>query len=206
LGSADTHDTPPRQGDPDDVDALRTALAEAKARIAQLETLAHVDELTGLLNRRGFRREIERAASYSERYGVSVVLVMIDLDGFKSVNDTHGHPAGDAVLVHAATLFSSNVRGSDIVARLGGDEFAILLWHADMAAAAGAMIKLQGKLECSPLVFEGVSIAVRASIGLAPLKPGHAIEEAIAEADRNLYAAKQYRYAARRDAGAGRSR
>ncbi|WP_293866955.1 GGDEF domain-containing protein [uncultured Alsobacter sp.] len=201
MSSADALGAPSETADAGDVEELRAALAEAKARIVQLETLAHVDELTGLLNRRGFRREIERAASYSQRYDVAVVLVMIDLDGFKAINDTHGHPAGDAALVHVAKLLSSSVRASDIVARLGGDEFALLLWHADMAAAAGAMIKLQAKLGASPLMFDGAQIGVRASVGLSALTATRPIEEAIAEADRHLYAAKQYRHAGGQEPG-----
>lgn len=206
MSRSDPQAAPSDANDPDDVEGLRAALAQAKSRIAQLETLAHVDELTGLLNRRGFRRELERAVSYSERYGVSVVLVMIDLDGFKAINDTHGHPTGDAALVHVARLLSSNVRASDIVGRLGGDEFALLLWHADLAAAAGAMIKLQGKLGASPLRLDGAEVALKASVGLAPLTAGRSIEEAIAEADRHLYAAKQYRHAAGPGGSAARDR
>ena len=206
MSRTDPQATPPEAADPDDVEELKAALAQAKSRIAQLETLAHVDELTGLLNRRGFRRELERAVSYSQRYDVSVVLVMIDLDGFKAVNDTYGHPAGDAALVHVARLLASNVRASDIVARLGGDEFALLLWHADLAAAAGAMIKLQARLASSPLHLQGTEVVLKASVGLAPLTAGRPIEEAVAEADRHLYAAKQYRQAAAPGGGMSRDR
>ena len=95
-----------------------------------------------MLNRRGFERELKRSLAYVKRYGTSAALVYIDLDGFKPVNDRHGHGAGDAVLKAIAAALVRNVRASDVVARLGGDEFAVLLWNvngANAAAKAGAL-------------------------------------------------------------------
>src|SRR4051794_20417201 len=101
--------------DPDKrIAELTTALREAEARISYLENLAHVDELTGILNRRGFLRELSRAASYAQRYAIPVTLVLLDLDGFKEINDRYGHPAGDAVLFQVARVMVSSVRGSDV--------------------------------------------------------------------------------------------
>ena len=95
-----------------------------------------------MLNRRGFERELKRSLAYVKRYGTSAALIYIDLDGFKPVNDRHGHSAGDAVLKAIAAALVRNVRASDVVARIGGDEFAVLLWNvngANAAAKAGAL-------------------------------------------------------------------
>lgn len=136
-----------RSADPDKrIAELTAALRDAEARIRYLENLAHVDELTGILNRRGFLRELSRAASYVQRYSIPVTLVLLDLDGFKEINDRHGHPVGDAVLVQVARVMVSSVRGSDVVARIGGDEFALIFFHADTATAAQSMIGLQQRL------------------------------------------------------------
>ena len=118
-----------RNVDPDRrIAELTAALRDAEARIRYLENLAHIDELTGVLNCRGFLRELSRAASYAQRYAIPVTLVLLDLDGFKEINDRHGHPVGDAVLIQVARAMVSSVRGSDVVARIGGDEFALIFF------------------------------------------------------------------------------
>ena len=124
---------------PSSVEELRSALDQAQRRIRELEGLAHEDELTGVLNRRGFEQELRRAASYCERYGVPVTLALVDLDFFKQINDLHGHSAGDAALRETAGFLSRHVRASDVVARIGGDEFALLLWHASLADASAKL-------------------------------------------------------------------
>jgi diguanylate cyclase (GGDEF)-like protein len=184
----------PLAGAPDPmVEALRRELAAAKARIGELEELAHVDELTGALNRRGFLRELRRAASYTSRYGVPVSLALFDLDAFKPINDRFGHLAGDAVLVHAAGVLGSSLRASDVFARIGGDEFAMLLWHADEEVIAGKAEALQAQLAASPLRWRSEEIAVRVSFGVFALDAGMAIEAALEAVDRRLYAAKNSR-------------
>jgi diguanylate cyclase (GGDEF)-like protein len=112
-----------------EVNRLELELAAARSRMAALETRAEIDPLTDLVNRRGLERELKRALAYVKRYGTSAVLVYIDLDGFKLVNDRHGHAAGDAVLKAVAMVLTRQVRTSDLVARLGGDEFVVLLWN-----------------------------------------------------------------------------
>lgn len=102
-------------------------LAEQQARIRQLESLSVTDELTKVLNRRGFGIELERALARAERRGETGLLLLCDLDHFKAINDTYGHPAGDEVLCELAQLLRSRTRHNDHVARLGGDEFAILI-------------------------------------------------------------------------------
>ena len=119
----------------EEVNRLELELAAARSRMAALETRAEIDPLTDLINRRGLERELKRALAYVKRYETSAVLVYIDLDGFKSINDRHGHAAGDAVLKAVAMVLARQVRASDLVARLGGDEFVVLLWNLDEADA-----------------------------------------------------------------------
>jgi diguanylate cyclase (GGDEF)-like protein len=174
----------------DETQALRRALEEAQRRIQELEAIADIDELTGVLNRRGFLRELRRASSYGERYGVAVTVGLVDLDLFKHVNDTHGHGAGDAALVATARFLTQNVRASDVVARIGGDEFAVILWHAEESQAGAKLDALMAELARLPVTWRGRTLPVRASAGHAPLIPGQPAEDALELADRRLYAAK----------------
>ena len=91
--------------------------------------------MTPVINRHAFVRELTRVVSYGERYAMPSSLLYIDLNGLKQINDTYGHPAGDAALMKLATILTEQVRGSDIVGRLVGDEFGILLVHAEEAVA-----------------------------------------------------------------------
>src|SRR5215471_11945985 len=109
--------------------ALQAKLGAMQAKLVELEAKVDVDPLVDIFNRHGFERELTRALAYVKRYRTRAALVYIDLDGFKSVNDAHGHAAGDAVLQAVAETLTRNVRGSDTVARFGGDEFVVLLWE-----------------------------------------------------------------------------
>lgn len=102
-----------------------------QSRIEYLESLSVTEELTGLANRRGFRADLKKAFATASRDSGAGVVIMIDLDHFKQVNDTYGHAAGDALLVSAAEVLNNQVRGSDTVTHLGGDEFAVLMPGAD---------------------------------------------------------------------------
>ena len=118
-----------------EIERLREELILAKVKIAEMEERADVDPLLDIFNRRGFERELKRSLAYVDRYGTEAALVYIDLDGFKAVNDRHGHAAGDAVLKAVAGRLTNHVRASDVVARLGGDEFAVVMWNAGEAQA-----------------------------------------------------------------------
>src|SRR5215207_388792 len=97
------------------VEKLSVALEEARAHAVRLEALAHEDPLTGLLNRRGFLRDLTRALAYGSRYNAPAALLIVDLDAFKPVNDHYGHGAGDRALRHVADMLRSRVRASDSV-------------------------------------------------------------------------------------------
>src|SRR5205085_8095018 len=101
---------------------LREDLAKARGKIASLERLADEDALTPVANRRAFVRQLTRMIAFSHRYGVPASVVYFDINNMKQINDSHGHPAGDAALRHIANVLRENIRGSDIVGRLGGDE------------------------------------------------------------------------------------
>jgi diguanylate cyclase (GGDEF)-like protein len=164
-------------------------LLEAKWQIAELEARADVDPLTDVLNRRGFDRELARALSYVKRYGGRAALVLIDLDGFKAVNDSHGHAAGDALLKAVAARLVASVRASDIVARLGGDEFAALLWNLDESQAA---VKTRD-IEVSISAVRADGLAVGASAGAVMLDGDRAPGDITDAADRAMYARKRER-------------
>src|ERR1700693_3915972 len=121
---------------------LRTALAQAVARIEQLQASADTDFLLEIPNRRGFERELNRAIAYIKRYHASGVLVVLDVDRLKPINDAFGHAAGDEVLKAVVAELTRQIRSSDVIGRLGGDEFALLLWNlteTDAHAKAAAL-------------------------------------------------------------------
>lgn len=166
--------------------ALKSTVSALRARIAELETLADSDTLTPLPNRRFFLRELERAALQVSRYGTSAALLFVDVDSLKSINDIHGHCAGDMALIHIGRLLRDQVRGSDIVARIGGDEFGLLLEHVDEAAARDKAEALCRAIVETPLAG-GITLSV--SIGVAPLGEDH--QAVIARADGDMYRAKR---------------
>ena len=113
-----------------EVERLTRELAEARREIARLVVLVEEDPLCGILNRRGFDRELQRAMSYVWRYGTPAALMLIDLDDFGLINDSRGRTMGDETLKAVSAALSRSLRASDMLARLGGSEFAIILWHA----------------------------------------------------------------------------
>lgn len=186
-------------GEPPPVDmqaelaALRAALARAQARIAELEARADIDPLLEILNRRAFERELARSIAYLDRYGGAIALVYLDLDGFKAINDRHGHAAGDAVLKAAAAALTRAVRASDLVARLGGDEFALLLWNLGEEQARAKAGELEAAVAQAAVSHDGAPLAVTASAGVAALASGRTAAETIDAADRAMYARKSAR-------------
>jgi diguanylate cyclase (GGDEF)-like protein len=173
-----------------EVDRLRAELDAMRARLAELEASAERDALTGVLNRRGFERELARTIAYLERYGARAMLVYMDLDRFKPVNDTYGHAAGDAVLVAAAATLVRQVRTSDSVARLGGDEFAVLLWNLGAAEARAKADALEAAIAAVTIDWHGAALSVGASAGVAALAAGDTLGDVIARADAAMYARK----------------
>ena len=173
-----------------EVERLAAELERSRALIADLEAKVDIDPLTDLLNRRGFQRELKRSVAYVKRYGVSAALIFLDLDGFKPVNDRHGHAAGDAMLKTVAAAIVAEVRASDVVARIGGDEFAVLLWNVGSAAAVAKAAALERAVYAAPLRWGASTLVVGASAGVALAGPLDTPSELLARADAAMYARK----------------
>src|SRR3954453_14749594 len=150
-----------------EIERLNAALKAEQAKVRELEASADVDALTEVFNRRGFERELKRTLAYIKRYWTRAALIYIDLDGFKPVNDRHGHAAGDAILQAVAATLTQSVRASDTVARLGGDEFAVILWNLSEADAAAKAAALEAAVARTTVAWEAEALCVGASIGLA---------------------------------------
>ena len=160
----------------------------AAGHVEQLRAQADRDSLTGMLNRRAFMRELGTEIERSLRYGRRFVLALCDLDEFKRINDTDGHPAGDRALEGVAALLERTIRASDFAFRIGGDEFALLLPETDADEAQDAVERIVAALAGDSVLADGLGI----SFGLA-LFPVHGKtpEELIRRADQALYAAKR---------------
>lgn len=179
-----------------EITRLNDALNRAEWKIAEMEARADTDSLLDILNRRGFERELGRSLAFVKRYGATARLVYIDLDGFKTVNDRHGHAAGDALLKAVALAISANVRASDVVARFGGDEFGVLMWHIDEERARIKAADLEEKIEQVRVPFGAATLSAGASAGVAMLDPSADVAAAIDAADHAMYARKKERKAA----------
>ncbi|MGN6379311.1 MAG: putative bifunctional diguanylate cyclase/phosphodiesterase [Gaiellales bacterium] len=157
----------------------------------QLSRQAYQDDLTGLANRALFRDRLDHAGARSARSGEALSLLLIDLDGFKQVNDSLGHDAGDRVLCEVARRFEGVLRPEDTLARFGGDEFGVLLEGAADSQAVSVAQRLLGTLS-EPLVVEDGEFAVGASIGIVAHRGGEAhSDQMIRNADIAMYAAKE---------------
>ncbi|AWK87290.1 GGDEF domain-containing protein [Azospirillum thermophilum] len=169
----------------------KETIAQQQERIAYLESLTMTDELTGLLNRRGFYSHFRRELASARRSGsAGGMLVMIDLDGFKAINDTHGHLAGDSYLRQVARVIVSHVRQEDVVARLGGDEFAVLLTNTDVQTGLARARQLMRIADAQVVEWGGHSLPVRFSIGTQPYGAEDNEDEVIRRADAMMYGNK----------------
>ena len=172
---------------------LKRELAIARARVGELEARADIDPLLDILNRRGFERELKRALAHVKRYGTQAVLMFVDLDGFKAINDRYGHGAGDLLLKAVARELIGHVRASDIVGRIGGDEFGVLLWRLEGPQATAKARQLEAMIAQVGIPHGRVRIEVAASIGVAPLVEDATPADIIAAADQAMYARKDER-------------
>lgn len=174
-----------------EIEALRVDLHSVRARLEKAEKDADEDQLLPMLNRRAFVRVLTRQISLSSRHGTPSSLIYFDLNQFKSINDSHGHPGGDAVLKNFAQVLAANVRDSDFIGRLGGDEFGVLLSHADQAQAHRKADQLAQKVHQSPTIWNGKAIALSFAYGAFEMKAGDDADTAIARADEAMYAHKR---------------
>jgi len=176
--------------------ATRRALSEEiglrEEREKELRRLAEEDPLTALLNRRSFTDKANAMIAASEAEGTDIALIIVDLDHFKQVNDTYGHPAGDAVIRAFADLLLGQLRNErNLVGRFGGEEFGILLQGCDLASAAASARQIQEALLSRAMpVSETLALKVTASLGIAARHAGEALASLTARADQALYRAK----------------
>jgi diguanylate cyclase (GGDEF)-like protein len=172
---------------------LRTQLAEARARIEELQASADTDFLLDIPNRRGFERELNRSIAYIKRYHASGALIVLDVDRLKPINDAFGHAAGDQVLKAIVAALSRQIRSSDVIGRLGGDEFALLLWNLNETDARAKAASLEQAIDGLSFTFRDRSITAGASAGVAILGPHAEAGRALEEADRAMYVRKAQR-------------
>ncbi len=176
-----------------EVQRMREELSQARHRINYLEKLADEDTLVPVANRRAFVREMSRMVAYAERYGAGSSVLYFDINGFKEINDQHGHAAGDAALRQIAELLAENVRESDIVGRLGGDEFGVILAQASAEVAAEKATSLSALIATTPLHWEGSTIKLSVSFGVYSFSGTEDAGEALQRADQVMYEQKQGR-------------
>jgi diguanylate cyclase (GGDEF)-like protein/PAS domain S-box-containing protein len=168
-------------------------IGERRRFEGQLQHLADHDPLTGLFNRRRFDEELNRAIAHAERYAERGAVLMLDLDGFKAVNDTMGHSRGDELVIRIAGMLRDSLRETDVLARLGGDEFAIVLKDVDATIASGVAEKLLAGLRGRAIALgEHRHARVTGSIGVTTFDGTTHVtgEDLVVEADIAMYEAK----------------
>jgi diguanylate cyclase (GGDEF)-like protein len=156
-----------------------------------LADLARRDRLTGLLNRRAYDEAIADALARRQRLNEDVSILLLDIDHFKHINDTHGHAAGDEVLRAIAATITAQVRQIDKVCRIGGEEFVVILHDTNRSAAAAMAERIRGAIEHSPASVGAKAIAVTVSIGVANAEDDGDAAKLLERADAALYDAKQ---------------
>ena len=175
------------------VEEISNHLQEQDKRMAELESLATTDALTKVLNRRGFEQILLHELSVARRHGVGGVLIFVDLDEFKPINDTYGHAAGDQVLKTVSILLIGHVRDTDYVGRLGGDEFAVLLPRSNKTNGAKRAQELDRKLNNAHAEWNGKKIPIQASCGMHMYASKDEVRELLESADAAMYRIKQKR-------------
>ena len=176
---------------PFDPETLSAAVSSRLQRVSEITRESRRDALTGLPNRAAFNETFQRACSLAGRAGEPLSLAILDIDNFKTVNDTYGHTMGDEVLRTMASLVSKSFRGSDLLARWGGEEFVGLFPNTNQRGAKRALEKALDTLRGKQFrVKEGTTFQVTFSAGVVEVSEGASVGEAVAEADRFLYHAK----------------
>lgn len=169
-----------------------TDLTTRREMEARLREMAKTDSLTGVSNRRHFFERAEAELQRSRRYGRPLSVFMLDLDHFKAVNDTHGHEAGDRVLVAVTGLINERLRDVDVLGRMGGEEFAVLFPETAAGQAASVADRIREVVEQAKVPVDGGHVSVTVSIGVAELRDADRTMDALMRrADKTLYKAKE---------------
>jgi diguanylate cyclase (GGDEF)-like protein len=157
-----------------------------------MKRLATTDNLTGAANRHEFFRMADLELRRAKRYGHALTVIMLDIDYFKSINDTHGHQAGDAVLKALSALVRAALRDTDIFGRLGGEEFAAVLPETDIQGGVPVAERLRRELAGLTVRLRDAALRFTVSIGVSEVRPSdRLIEDTINRADEALYKAKR---------------
>lgn len=167
---------------------LARANSELTRYAEEWERIGRSDSLTGLPNRRSFEEFLDHHVATAERFGEALVMLVVDLDLFKAINDTYGHSQGDEVLKRVATILAAHCRESDIVARWGGEEFGVLAPKTDRQGGAELADKLRSAVAASAMP-EGMP-QTTVSVGVAQWQPGESADSLFHRADEALYQAK----------------
>ncbi len=170
---------------------LREQLHALSLELREAQDMADADVLTPTLNRRAFLREVGRAMADCRRYGEEACLVYVDMDGFKSINDTYGHGAGDAALTHVADLLKASTREGDAIGRMGGDEFAVLLRRADLKSSRIKAMKLEAELALGTFEYNGLYLKCGGSFGVRAYTGQGTPEAWLSEADAAMFLVKK---------------
>ena len=167
-----------------------SAALSRQVKMENLKNAAAIDPLTGCYNRREFINQLKRNIAGAMRHKTNLSLFMFDLDHFKNINDTYGHPAGDKVLKEIASLVQKNMRTDDIFSRYGGEEFIAILPETDKIKAMELADRLRNKIEKKIITYKDNTIKITASFGVAQMEQCADMEKIIQDVDTMLYKAK----------------
>jgi len=172
---------------------LKNLYDELQEKNRMLEELSKKDGLTDLYNRRYFQERVTEEFSRARRYDFPMSFIIFDIDHFKKINDTHGHPAGDEVLRYIARMLASHIRDVDVAARYGGEEFGLILPHTKLSNAVNVAERIRQQIGAKPVELQSSSIPVTISLGVAGIPDNNpkSADELIQFADDALYKAKQ---------------
>ena len=166
-------------------------LSRTKEKLSEMEQLVDVDCVAPIPNRRAFMRRLTWAITMHERYAHPSTILYFDINDFKSINDSHGHAAGDLAIRHISQLLTNAMRESDFLARIGGDEFAIIMYYANEEAARKRGDIISEKLKSTPFVFAGKQLHLSTSYGVYSVRNGDDAESCLAAADMSMYVDKR---------------
>jgi diguanylate cyclase len=174
----------------DELAKSQSQLTEQRHQIEHLRTAVRIDGLTQLANRTTFDEKLEEMIKLRKRYRDPFSLLMVDLDNFKTINDSYGHPAGDRILKGVALKIKASLRGSDFLARFGGDEYALILIKTDLETATEVAWKLCEEVRASRFVLDETALSMTLSIGVAEANDDDTEETLLKRADKALYRTK----------------
>ena len=179
------------QGLGERVTSMEREALDYREKLEQQRNKALLDPLTGLPNRAAWSERLVIEHARSQQVSTGLLLAILDLDHFKSINDTYGHQAGDKVLKIIANVLRKGLRGDDFIARFGGEEFALLMPGSDLASGTRLLERLRAAVEQCPFHFKGERVTITMSAGVAVFKPGENASQVLKRADQALYRAKE---------------